>query len=75
MNHKPLAEIKEPYSARLLVQNIPIGLVNEYVTITMQRPRLDNQELTCTETMQSTYAPIMSFARAILYIGHVILYK
>jgi len=40
MNHKPLAEIKEPYSACLLVQNIPIGLINEYATITMQMAKI-----------------------------------
>ena len=40
MNHKPLAEIKEPYSACLLVQNIPIGLINEYGTIMMQMAKI-----------------------------------
>ena len=40
MNDKPLAEIKEPYSACLLVQNIPIGLINEYATITMQMAKI-----------------------------------
>ena len=34
MNQKTLAEIKETCSAFLLVQNIAIGLINEYATMT-----------------------------------------
>ena len=34
MNQKTLAEIKETCSACLLVQNIAIGLINEYATMT-----------------------------------------
>ena len=40
MNHKSLAEIKETYLPCLIVQNIAIGLINEYATITVQMAKI-----------------------------------
>jgi len=40
MNTKSLVRIKEAYSAFLLVQSIPIGLINEYATITIQMAKI-----------------------------------